>query len=58
MMKLKTREREELDQQPLKGWDELASETAKRFKVPIPDDASPPAEVERKLRQLEQEDGE
>jgi hypothetical protein len=60
MRELKTRrdrEREEVPALP-RSWFDRASEAAKRFKVSEPQEIPTQAEVERRLREIEQEDGE
>lgn len=38
-------------------WFERAEEAARRYNLPIPEDTAAPEEVERNLRQFEQDDG-
>jgi len=51
------RRRDEEPELP-ESWSERARDAARRFKLPIPEEVEPPEEVERRLRQVEQQDGE
>ena len=58
MEKLRMRKNEEIEEPLPDSWLDRASEAARRFKLPIPEDAPDPEQAERRLRQFEQEDGE
>lgn len=59
MMQLKTRKKKKGTEEELpESWFDRASDAARRFNLPLPETPSDPDEVERQLRQIEQEDGE
>ena len=58
MEKLVTRKKKEIEEPLSDSWFDKASEAARRFNLPIPEEATETEETERRLRQFEQEDGE
>ena len=55
---LKPRKHEETEESLPESWSDRARDAARRFNIPEPENAPDPAEVERRLREFEQDDGE
>ena len=58
MHDLKTQKAREAEEELPESWVDRARDAARRFNLPLPENSETPEEVERRLRQLEQEDGE
>ena len=58
MAELKTRKKEETEEELPENWFRRASDAARRFELPVPEDVPETEEAERRLRQFEQDDGE
>jgi hypothetical protein len=55
---LKPKKHEETQEELPESWSDRARDAARRFNLPPPENAPDPEEVERRLREFEQDDGE
>jgi hypothetical protein len=58
MVELKTRKKKETEEELPESWSDRAREAARKYDLPVPENTPDQEEIERRLRQFEQEDGE